>query len=266
MIVRFPEKQLAGTVDTQLLSFIDLKPTTLSLVGIKPPAYVDGKAWLGKYADSTNYDYVFSAADRFDNWTDKIRAVRDHRYKLIRYYNLDRPYYLPVKYRETMPTMQELLRLRDAGELTSEQALWFRRTKDSIELFDTWTDPHELNNLAKDAAYLDKVEELRFALDLWIRDTQDKGMMPEEKYVESIWPDGSQTLTADPVLSMRDGQIFLSTGTSEAYIGYQWSLSKDSLTNQWSIYQGPLEVRTDSLFFRAHRIGFRPSRLMGWAD
>lgn len=264
LIVRFPKRQLAGKVDTQLLSFIDLKPTTLSLAGIKPPDYVDGKAWLGEFTDPTPRKYVFSAADRFDNWTDKIRAVRDHRYKLIRYYNLDQPYYLPVRYRETMPIMQELLRLRDAGELTPEQALWFRRTKDSIEFFDTWNDPHELNNIADDPTYADKIDEMRAELDVWIRNTQDKGMMTEEQYVESIWPNGEQPKTADPIAVLTDSMIFLSSSTPMTHIGYQWARTRDSLSRRWTIYKEPIGLTADSLFYRAHRIGYKPSNLMVW--
>ncbi|MCB9351152.1 MAG: sulfatase-like hydrolase/transferase [Lewinellaceae bacterium] len=79
MIIRFPNRQLAGKVDSQLLSFIDLKPTVLSLAGIEPPSYVDGKAWMGEFADTKERDYIFAAADRFDNEaTDKIQVPFVH--------------------------------------------------------------------------------------------------------------------------------------------------------------------------------------------
>ncbi len=263
MIIRFPDKQFAGTVDDQLLSFIDLKPTLLSLVGIEPPDYVDGKAWLGQHATTEERQYLFAAADRFDNETDKIRAVWDDRYKLIRYYNLDQPYYLPVKYRETMPIMQELLRLRDEGKLTKEQALWFRPTKDSLELFDTWTDPNEFNNLAEEEQYQRKVKELRQALDQWITDTGDKGQMSEEEFVARLWPEGKQPVTADPIAQVEKGKIELTTPTQGASIGYQWADSEEGLTNRWELYSGPFPLKEDKvLFARAHRIGYRPSGLV----
>lgn len=269
MIIRFPQKQLAGEVDDQLLSFIDLKPTVLSMVGIKPPEYVDGKAWMGKYRHETSRKYLFASADRFDNETDKIRAAFDHRYKLIRYYNTNQPYYLPVKYRETMPIMKELLRLKEEGKLSPEQAQWFRPTKDSIEFFDTTADPYELNNLADDPAYKEKINELRMVLDQWIREMDDKGMMSEEQYVDSIWPDGEQPVTKKPEVSITNESISLSTETEGASIGYQWAQSTSELTNRWDIYTGSFPVKTnDSLFVRAHRIGYRPSGLVkrGWKD
>ncbi|MCB9351151.1 MAG: hypothetical protein H6573_27180 [Lewinellaceae bacterium] len=51
----------------------------------------------------------------------------------MRYYNLYQPYYLPVKYRETMPIMQELLRLHEQDSLNEYQNQWFRPQKDSLE-------------------------------------------------------------------------------------------------------------------------------------
>ena len=42
-----------------------------------------------------------------------FRAVRDPRYKYIRNYRTEQGYYLPLAYRERIPTMQELLRFRD---------------------------------------------------------------------------------------------------------------------------------------------------------
>jgi arylsulfatase A-like enzyme len=122
LIIRFPNGQFAGKVDDQLLSFIDLKPTVMSLLGMRPPDYVDGKAWMGDYMIDEPRDYLYASADRFDNQTDKIRAVFDKRYKLVRYYNTEQPYYLPVKYREEMDIMKELLRMRQSGELNQYQA------------------------------------------------------------------------------------------------------------------------------------------------
>lgn len=259
MVVRFPHQQLAGKVDSQLLSFIDFKPTVMSLLEMVPPDYVVGKAWMGTYRDTTERDYIFAAADRFDNETDKVRAVRCRRYKLIRYYNLDQPYYLPVKYRETMPIMKELLRLHEKDSLNTYQAQWFRPTKDSLELFDLWEDPHELHNLAGDPQYADKIEELRQALDRWIEDTQDKGRMSEEAYVESIWPGGEQPVTEPPQVE-RGAKVKLSCPTEGAQLAYQWVGATEEAGQDWTIYQEPVEPKMgDTLLVQAHRIGYRPS-------
>ena len=82
-----------------------------------------------------------------------IRAVRDKRFKYLKNFNPEKPYYLPLAYRENMEVMQELLRMRDKGELDENQSLWFRETKKVEELFDTENDPHELKNISLDPAY-----------------------------------------------------------------------------------------------------------------
>ncbi|HBH25344.1 MAG TPA: sulfatase [Cytophagales bacterium] len=260
LIIRFPNGQFAGEVDDQLLSFIDLKPTVMSLLGMRPPDYVDGKAWMGDYMVDEPRDYLYASADRFDNQTDKIRAVFDKRYKLVRYYNTEQPYYLPVKYREEMDIMKELLRMRQAGELNQYQAQWFRATKDSIELFDLKNDPHELHNLARDPHYQRKISELRTRLDHWIAEMKDKGMMPEEKYIASIWPSGQQPVTSSPEISVKGGAIELKSETEGASIGYQWANHASGLTNSWEIYTEAIKPhKGDTLYARAHRIGYRPS-------
>ena len=221
MIIRFPHKYRSGTVDDQLVSFIDFKPTILSLVGIEPPGYIDGRAFLGQFEDLMKRRYIHAGGDRFDAKRDMIRAVRDKRYKYLRNYKPDQPYYLPVAYREQMPVMQELLRMRDAGELDQYQAQWFRQTKDEEELFDCEKDPHELHNLAKDPAYANKLTELRVECDRWMKEINDRGLKPEAEYLSSIWPDFKQPETAPLESKKEQGMVHLFCETKGASIGYQ---------------------------------------------
>ena len=82
--------------------------------------------------------------------------------------------------------------MRNAGELNAVQALWFRDTKPAEELFDTQADPHEINDLAGDPAYAEKLAELRAECDRWLEETGDINLMPETEMVEMLWPDGKQ--------------------------------------------------------------------------
>ena len=157
LIIRFPDKLRAGEIDDQLISFVDFKSTALSLAGIEPPSYVDGRDFLGDYVSTPNRRYIHAAADRFDSEYDMIRAVRDGRFKYLKNYKPERPYYLPLTYREQMPIMQELLKLRDSGLLNEIQTQWFRTSKDEEELFDILRDTYELNNLAKDPTHAEKL-------------------------------------------------------------------------------------------------------------
>jgi N-sulfoglucosamine sulfohydrolase len=262
LIIRFPDQYRAGEIDEQLISFVDFKSTILSLAGIEPPDYVDGRAFVGEYATTAARDYVHGAADRFDSKYDMIRAVRDDRFKYLRNFNPEKPYYLPLPYREQMPAMQELLRMRDAGELDPVQAQWFRTSKAPEELFDTLTDPYELNNIAADPAYTDKLAELSKEMDSWMRFIDDKGLMPEENLIQSMWPNGIQPATLAPIArkSSNDGLITLHSKTEGASIGYQLLSGIEELGSTWQIYQSPLAVRENQrLLVIAHRIGFAPS-------
>ncbi|MFT7471521.1 MAG: N-sulfoglucosamine sulfohydrolase [Kiritimatiellia bacterium] len=262
LIIRFPDQYRAGEIDDQLISFVDFKSTILSLAGIQPPDYVDGRAFVGEYATTPSRNYVHGAADRFDSKYDTIRAVRDDRFKYLRNYNPEQPYYLPLPYREQMPAMQELLRMRDAGELNPIQAQWFRTSKAPEELFDTLNDPYELNNIAADPAYTDKLAELSEEMDSWMRFIDDKGLMPETELIESMWPNGIQPATLAPIArkSSTDGLITLQSKTEGASIGYQLLSGIEELGSTWQIYQSPLAVRENQrLLVIAHRIGFAPS-------
>jgi arylsulfatase A-like enzyme len=262
LIIRFPDQYRAGETDGQLISFVDFKSTILSLAGIEPPDYVDGRAFIGEYATTPARRYVHGAADRFDTEYDMIRAVRDDRFKYLRNFNPEKPYYLPLSYREQMPAMQELLRLRDAGELSPAQAQWFRTSKAPEELFDVINDPYELNNIAADPSYTAKLAELSKEMDSWMSFIADKGLMPEADLIESMWPNGVQPTTLTPIASKsgHDGLITLRSETEGASIGFQLLGAGDELGTTWQIYLNPVAVKTDQrLLAIAHRIGFVPS-------
>lgn len=259
MIIRFPGKQMAGTRNDDLLSFIDMAPTAHSLAGIKPYEKLDGKAFLGEFKTREKRQYIRAAADRFDAQYDTNRAIRDKRFKYIKYYKPEKPMLLPVAYREQMAIMRELHRLDEAGELTPAQALWFRDTKPTEELFDTAADPHEVNDLAGDPAHKEKLEELRKECEKWVNSFEDTGMMPEVDLIKKLWPNGKASNTSKPVVKIEAGKISASSETVGATIGYK--LGNDPKT--WKVYNGPVAVaKGDTIQFIADRIGFRPSEVV----
>ena len=263
MIIRYPERWRAGELDDQLISFVDFKSTALSLAGIEPPEYVDGRAFAGEFQSSESRLYIHAAADRFDRQYDTIRAVRDDRFKYLRNYHPEQGYYLPLTYREQMPIMQELLRLRDQNGLTEAQSQWFRENKPAEELFDTLADPHELTNLALDPAYNDKLLELRAELDRWLSGFDDKGMMPEPDLINEIWPGMEQPVTSSPTASRQYDRVVLSSLTPGANIGYQMLGPAEEFGSTWQVYTEPLELLPGMrLIAIAHRIGYQPSSMI----
>lgn len=264
MIIRFPQKQQAGTKDNQLISFVDFAPTLLSLAGVKPPEYMQGQAFIGKFTAAKKREYIHAAADRFDEVTDVIRAVRDKRFKYLRNYRPEQGYYLPLAYREQIPGMQELLRLRDAGKLNEIQAQWFRDKKDPEELFDCVNDPYELNNLAGNPEYKSKLVELRAEMDRWIAEIGDQPNLPEAELIEQLW-NGAETqpVTTEPVIKVVKGMVNISCATKGASIGYKQIDADGVEPKSWKVYQAPFAIDEGMhLLVKAHRIGYKASKVV----
>lgn len=72
-------------VDHQLAQLSDLLPTTLSVLGIKPPAHVDGRALLGPYASTLPpRDLVFATLNRLGSrdWKTHVAISKDYVYQI----------------------------------------------------------------------------------------------------------------------------------------------------------------------------------------
>ena len=181
LIVRWPGKVEPGSVREDLVAFLDFAPTVLSIAGAPVPARMQGRPFLGESIKERKY--VYAARDRMDETFDRIRSVRDTRFKYIRNYYPKLPYSQHILYMDEMPTMQVWRRLATEGKLIGPQKLFFAPTKPAEELYDTQADPHEINNLAADPAHADKLGELRAALKTWETDTKDLGSESEVELI-----------------------------------------------------------------------------------
>lgn len=189
LIVRIPEnlresgQGVPGTVTDRLVSSIDFGPTVLNLAGVGVPGHVQGKPFLGgKAADPR--EYVFGARDRMDERYDIIRMARDKRYKYIRNYEPLKTYYQYMNTPEKGATMADLRRLHDAGELPPAAEYYFSPTKPVEELYDTWSDKHEIKNIAADPQHADTLSRLRDAHLDWVKRTRDTGLIAEPIIIE----------------------------------------------------------------------------------
>ena len=184
--VKFPKGKNENIDKNQFLSFVDFAPTTLSIAGIEPPGFLQGKAFLGKYKDESQREHLFTASDRFDENPDRIRAVRDEKFKYIRNYFPENSHALNVAYRRQMVLMRHLTTLHLTSKLTEEQDLWFRVPKLKEELYDLENDPFELNNLSDNPDYSNKLKNLSDVLDNWIEEIDDLGRIPEKQLYKMI--------------------------------------------------------------------------------
>lgn len=184
LIVRIPEKYRVdgqgtpGTVSDQLVSLIDLGPTTLNLAGSKMPEHVHGQAFLGANTPAPR-DYVYGARDRMDERYDIIRATRDKRYKYIRNYESFKTFYQYMNTPEKGALMQEIRRVQSEGTANEGVAKFLTPRKPIEELYDTQNDPHEMDNLSNDPQYKNILGRMRKTHLAWVLETRDLGLVPE---------------------------------------------------------------------------------------
>lgn len=186
-IVRLPQKfkhlfpsVRPGSKLDRLISFVDLAPTMLSIVGVEIPVFMQGSAFMGsqKTEDPT---YVYMFRDRMDERYDMSRAVRDSKYRYIRNYMPFRKYgqYLEYLWRSPLIRSWELAYTNgDCNKL--QEKFW--KLKPVEELYDTENDPWETNNLAGNSAYTEILNRLREENRSWTNRIKDTGFIPEIDY------------------------------------------------------------------------------------
>ena len=181
-IVKFPKGfKTDDKRNNDMLSFIDFAPTILSIAGIDIPKIYQGKPFLGAKKSLKKRKYLFTASDRFDELTDRIRAVKSKRFKYVRNYNIEKPHALNVVYRTQMNLMKHLNELNKSNSLSDKQKLWFQVPKRPEEFYDLENDPFELNNLIEDEKFLLHINELKLQLDSWLKNINDLGGIPEKE-------------------------------------------------------------------------------------
>ena len=166
MIVRWPAQIAPGTVRDDFASWIDLAPTALGLAGVPITAEYDGHSFLPTAVNPPKY--VYSFRDYMDESFDKVRSVRDARYRYVRNLAPGVDEAGKVAYQEVGQTMHELRRVQAEGKLTPVQALYFNPNRAPEELYDTQSDPWEVKNIAGDPANATKLAELRAECDAWL--------------------------------------------------------------------------------------------------
>jgi len=160
MIARLPGGAAGLRVDA-LVESVDFAPTLLELAGVPAPDGMLGASFLPALRGEAfeGKDVVFFEKNYHD-WYDPIRAVRTHRYKLVR------------SFRDRManaPLSADLARSRAARALRPD-ALAVRPTE---ELYDLESDAGEEENRINDPTLTQVREDLRARLGRWMRETGD---------------------------------------------------------------------------------------------
>ena len=263
LLVRLPGGR--GRTDHSIVSFVDLSATILSLAGVEVPAHVDGIPFLGPVTQER--DYAFSAVDRNDDLYDKLRSVRNERFRYIRNEMPDHALLRHLGFRDHLPTMKEIWRLHADGELNELQRSYVEAPRPVEELYDSHSDPHEVRNIAGDPEYLATLERLRAVLAEWQDHLGPYNDMSEAEMIARMWPGLQQPQTATPGLRIQDQgsqrMFHLTCDTPGASIGYRFA---NDAPDAWRLYTGPFAEPAGRehtrLSAKAIRYGYAESRVM----
>ena len=275
LIIKWPDKSKAGTVDDRLISSIDFGPTVLSLAGVPVPAHMQGIPFLGNQK-GPGRDAVFAARDRVDESYDMIRSVRTKDFLYICNYYPNEPFPIWVPYLSNMPVYREMLRLDAEGKLTGPQKAWMAYSRLPEELYDVKTDPFQIRNIINDPKYKSVLEDMRERHKKWTLETGDMGHMNESEMIEQMWPGGKQPVTDVPYFIVnstedRSSKNYRTGGTysSPMTLGFYCPTHGASIVYtfegkanpRWLLYAGPLHLKpgTYNIRVRAVRYGYKDS-------
>ena len=186
-IIHIPEnythllKQAIGSQNDDIISFIDFPPTILSIASIPIPGYMQGNPFL-ENAKSTPSKYAFATSDRVDEAFELSRTVKSKQYSYIRNFLPHQPLIKPNYYSDKSEIMKELYRLKEITPyptMTKAQKTMWEPRRAPEELYELGVDPFEVNNLANDPGFKEVLLEMRQALNHWMIETHDTGLVPE---------------------------------------------------------------------------------------
>ncbi len=179
-----PPGYAAGSPSDRLVSFVDLAPTVLSLAGLAPPAFMQGRAFAGAHV-TTAPEFLHGYRGRMDERVDLVRSITDGRFVYIRNFMPHRPQGVYLDYMFQTPTTRLWRDLYDQGVLEHPGQRAFWEPKPVEELYDLTTDPDEVRNLLAGDRIDDDVERTRSRLSTALHEhlvsSRDLGFLPEDE-------------------------------------------------------------------------------------
>ena len=255
--LRPPDYKPGGSSD-RLVSFVDFGPTVLSLAGLQPPDWMQGRAFLGKFIAPAP-PFLHGFRGRMDERYDLVRSVSDGRYVYIRNYLPHLIYGQHLDYMWQTPTTRVWEKLHQEGKLTPVQdAFWNRKPPE--ELYDLQTDRDEVKNLAASPAHAEIKAKLRQAQQEQALAIRDVGFIPEgERFIRANGGspyDLGRDETKYPLARVLDTAELASMLQPEALPALKKALADpDSVVRYWGalglLMRGPAAVTATRAELRA---------------
>ncbi|WP_437917870.1 sulfatase family protein [Sphingobacterium sp. LRF_L2] len=181
MLIRWPELLKPSSETNAIVQYEDITPTLVAIAGESPLKTLDGKSFLPVIAGNKakHRDFAYGIHNNFpEGPAFPIRSIRDERFKLIVNLEPDSSYY--IKY---------MTNLRDKNQVYTswaEKAKTDRYAKfltdrisqhPELEFYDLANDPYELNNLAAESKYSNRIKRMRKELEKWMKEQGDTGAL-----------------------------------------------------------------------------------------
>lgn len=172
-----------GVVTEELISFEDMAATVLSLAGVAPGKYMEGRPFLGNRRTEPK-EYVYMAVDRVGENGEFSRSVTDGHYLYTRVFTNYQPFVYWQQYYDISDIQQAMRRDLKAGRLNAVQSSIFEpRAKEY--LYDLKNDRWETTNLIADRQLKKQAEGMRNALKTFLISKKDAHFIPEYYYLEN---------------------------------------------------------------------------------
>ena len=256
-MIRYPDGKKAGTVENRLCMFVDIPATILSLAGIKPPSYMHGKPFAGKW-NSRPRKYVYGARDRMDEKVDKQGGIFDGRYHYIRNYMPERPCNLDCAYQNNIPSMQEMAGMFKRGELDPVQARWFSSPRPEVEFYDELNDPYEIHDISGMKA-TGTYKRLERNYNRWIRRYNRAWFIPESETYVRFLPGGEKMKTSPPLIQQKGKRVEIKINTPGSSVNYRIT-PPGAEAGRWMLYTGAFAAEKGSVVEAvADRAGYEKS-------
>jgi arylsulfatase A-like enzyme len=163
-IVKWPKQVKAGSVNSHLVSSIDIAPTLMSVAELEPLEDFEGIDFMPMLGEEMKEirDQIY-AEDHFHDFEDYTRAIRTKQYKYIK------NFYPELANTPSADIIRDLswksmLEEKDKGGLNTAQMRCFEVPRPEEELYDVIADPYELNNLALSLEHHKILDSMRYRL------------------------------------------------------------------------------------------------------
>jgi N-sulfoglucosamine sulfohydrolase len=190
MLIKWPGVVKPATQTDALVQYEDITPTLIDLAGGKPIAGLDGNSFLpviqGKSKGSRPYAYgIHNNIPEGNPYP--IRSIRDTRYKLILNLTPDQAYYNRFMMNPRQKDRNSVWFSWIDQQQADPQAKRITERivkRPALEFYDTQSDPWELNNLAGDPAYQDRIRQYNQKLQEWMKQQGDAGAAIDSIYTK----------------------------------------------------------------------------------